>query len=200
MSSKCIAMCFSSFLLLFGCGSPTKPSNSDLSWKTYDPLSYPSLLVNKVDRGAINVYVVGEEDLLVQHIAESISKWTAPLPNGSIRTRFVSSLSDADLLVEVVPPIAGMRQFTTLMPYNRPVITLFENHSKTVLLHEMGHAMGLDDTYVAYHDGRTGNLTSTCDLYENQPLSIMCLGGNGEYRLYSDDMSWIRSLYASRQR
>ncbi len=188
----------SAAIAIISCGKTS--SQSELSWKTYDPVRYPSLLINKVGNGEIRVYVVGEENLLLDHISQSIGMWTSALPTGSVRTRFVSSLSEADLLVEVVSPIAGRRQFTTLMPNNRPVITLFDNHNRTVLLHEIGHAFGMGDTYVAYHDGNTGVLTSTCDLVENQPYSIMCLGGKGQYKLYSDDINGIRNLYENRRR
>lgn len=58
----------------------------------------------------------------------------------------------------------------------------------------------MNDTYVAYHDGKTGQLSSTCDLYENHPESLMCLGGNGLYKLYPDDIQGIQNLYANRLR
>jgi hypothetical protein len=186
-------------VIAVSCGKTANQSTSDLSYKLYDPYSLKKLLINRVDSGEIRVFVVGEEDLLYEHISQAISMWTSYLPR-TVNARFVDSLSESDLVVEVVSPLENRRQFTTLMPNNRPVITLFENYKKTVLLHEMGHAFGMQDTYQAFHDGKTGLLTSTCTIEENQPQSNMCLGGSGQYKLYPDDIEGIRNLYDNRMR
>jgi hypothetical protein len=61
-------------------------------------------------------------------------------------------------------------------------------------------AFALNDNYVAFHDGKSGQLTSTCDFYENQPESLMSLGGNGLYKLYPDDIQGIQNIYVNRLR
>ena len=185
-------------VFLSSCGHQERLSN--LSYKLYDPAKFPSLLINKLDNGVIYVYIVGNENFLEEDISQAIKMWTSVSPLPQNRAVFVDDLSDADLTVEVVSPTEGRRQITTLLPYNRPVITLFTDHNRKVLLHEMGHAFGLQDTYYAYHNATTGRLESTCNIMENQPPSVMCLSQNGDYRLYDDDKLGITQLYYNRDR
>jgi hypothetical protein len=176
-------------------------TDSSLKWELYDVSAkgYPYSLINKVDNREIKVYIEGEESLLRTHITESIQMWTDPLPV-SVKVSFVESRFEADLAVLIIPKITGKREWTTIGLYDIPEITLYQGHKRTVLLHEMGHAFGLKDTYVVYKDPVTGAETAVCDLEGPQPQSIMCLGGNGQYQLYPDDKAGIQQLYANRKR
>ncbi len=65
------------------------------------------------------------------------------------------------------------------------------------MLHEIRHAFGMDDTYVAHHNGNTGALGSTCDVSENQPYSIMCLHLTNIWRKNKTELAPNRPLAAT---
>lgn len=93
----------------------------------------------------------------------------ATVPRGSI-----------DLIVSYVPTFT--RSFTYVE--GKDVwVNLASNYNYGTLLHELGHAWGLDDTYLE----RTG----ACQ--QDQPESLMCHSQNG--RLLEDDVLGIQAAY-----
>lgn len=175
-------------LAFVGCG---RPQNSDSELQYINLGKAYAGLVRKVHNPAIKICMSTSSQAVAHKddVAHAISEWTNALVGitsqpVTTKTEFVA-LNDPSC--DAVVNIGNYNPANTRMG-NRPVVNLAYNGwygSRTVTLHEFGHAFGLGDTY----EGRGGSCQA------RQPDSVMC---RAKYEtLKKDDIDGVRAVYKS---
>lgn len=174
-------------VMFVSCGKPDSSGDSELKY-IVSGKAYAGLL-RKVHNPSIKL-CMGTSAAVVAHkddVAHAITEWTNALAD--ITTKPVTHTTEFvalnDPKCDAVVNIGNYNPANTSMG-NRPVVNLAYNGwfgSRTVTLHEFGHAFGLGDTY----EGRGGRCQT------KQPDSVMCRASYDT--LKQDDIDGIRQAY-----
>ena len=174
-------------LMFVSCGKPDSGDSSDLKY-IVSGKAYAGLL-RKVHNPSIRL-CMGTSASVVAHkddVAHAITEWTNALTDIAAKpvTHTTEFVALNDPTCDAVVNIGNYNPANTSMG-NRPVLNLAYSGwygSRTVTLHEFGHAFGLGDTY----EGRGGSCQT------KQPDSVMCRASYDA--LKKDDIDGIRAAY-----
>ncbi len=178
---KSIAITLAVSIILIGCGTSSEDPASD---SKHILLSEHEVgLTAKVYKYSIDVCMSGVTDSELDGLVElSIKKWLRPIRELDGRvTSNVSFSCPGDIEIHASTELG--RSFTRTGLYPSLYLNLRANYVEYELVHELGHAFGLGDTYEE----------QTYSCMPGQPASVMC-NANSAF-LQPDDINGIREMF-----
>ena len=166
---------------ILGCGQPADEPSSEVKHILLPPNEVG--LTRRIHEEAIDVCLTnGGENIIRRFISESIHEWLMPMREINPRVTNIVRFTCPGH-VDITINSGQGRAHTYLNRY--PAIYIYEEdpYLPYKILHEIGHAFGLDDTYEAQG--------GTC--MSEQDSSVMC-HANSRF-LQEDDIEGARNLF-----
>lgn len=178
-----------SFLMtnMWSCGSPEgdqrQASDYELEYLTLTPYELPNTLTARALKSAFSIHTEGtHRSLQSSHIVQAVQAWFNPVRKYSSRIASAVNVNQGGQ-ADVVIRYSNSNGRAYAMVGRVPVtIQLYADDGYEVLLHELGHAVGLGDTYLEYGGCKPG-----------QPDSVMCTGRTNQ--LMRDDIQGVEELF-----
>ena len=181
------AFVFGLILGSLGCGRSVQHDEYHLDYLVAG--SSAAGLVRQVNKPEIKICMASDSNSL-QHkddVIHAVTQWTSAI--GAVSAQPVAQL--VSIVAETDPSCDGTVYVGIYQPAytnmgNHPTVHIYYNGwygSRTVTLHEFGHAFGLLDTY----NGRGGSCQS------GQPDSVMCWANYDV--LQPDDIAGVQKVY-----
>ena len=174
---------------MWSCGSPDQEgrqaSEYELEYLALSPYWLPNTLIARSLKSTFSIQTDGtHRSLRASHIEQAVLAWFQPVRKYSQRvasTVNVNKGGQSDVVIRYSPGNGRAYAMVNQVPVT---IQLYADDGYEVLLHELGHAVGLGDTYLETGGCRPG-----------QPDSVMCTGRSNQ--LMRDDITGVEELFCS---